>query len=77
MKPLPVTSLRGIYERLFVSPEDRWGTKRWQQFRNKNQHGYRLEQCGPRGLEKIGYDEMRDEVHKLSAQRPMVGPWAF
>lgn len=38
--------------------------------------GYRLEECGPRGVEDLGHDEVRAEAEQLHA-RPLLGQWSF
>jgi hypothetical protein len=81
MGPLPAFSMRGIYERLFVSSDRRWGTLRWQSARVKAEndtrlYGYRLEECGPKGLESQGRDEVRSEAEKLTGST-LSGPWKF
>jgi hypothetical protein len=88
MAPKPPYSLRGLYERLFVTADWRWGARRWQPNPSKEENkesqnnesyniGYRLEECGPKGLEHLGRDEIRKEALRLSAKQEMTGPWAI
>jgi hypothetical protein len=82
MKPLPASSIRGMIDRLFVKPNRRWGAKRWQSAGvgdDKSEtpsYGYRLEECGPKGLEQMGREEVRSEAEKLTGHA-LSGPWAF
>lgn len=79
MGPLPLFSVRGIYEGLFVPSEKRWGSKKWQSSGMKEANsngvfGYRLEECGPKGLEQQGRDEIRTEAERLTG-KTLSGPW--
>lgn len=39
--------------------------------------GYRLEECGPRGLEMQGRREIHDEAKSLNGGRDLAGVWGF
>ncbi|KAE8212858.1 hypothetical protein CF327_g3548 [Tilletia walkeri] len=78
-------STRWCYERLFVSPKERWGAAKW---RSKvltagpvqpvpGLGGFRLEELGPIGLERKGIEDVKKEAERLNGGRPLKGAWAI
>ncbi|CAD6947967.1 unnamed protein product [Tilletia controversa] len=76
---------RWCFERLFVSPSERWGAAKW---RSKvlgpgpvqpvsGVGGFRLEELGPIGLEQKGIEAVKKEAERLNGGRPLRGLWAI
>lgn len=66
-------TLHWLFERAFVPAEKRYGARRWGG--GEGATGYRLEECGPKGLESIGRAEVIAGAEKLMG-KPLEGPWA-
>ncbi|CEH19515.1 Domain of unknown function DUF2236 [Ceraceosorus bombacis] len=66
-------SLRYLWERVFVAPENRYGARR---FTAAGKQGYRIEEAGPRGLENAGQKEVLLEAERIHGG-PIRGKWAF